>query len=129
MPDPQKIGKYTILQRIGRGGMGYVFKAHDTVLKRDVAIKTMLREVSEDEDLRNRFLREAQSACGLRHPNIVTSYDLGEDSEGCPFIAMEFLTGTDLEHLIKNKTEITLAKKLDIIIQTCYGLGYAHANG
>jgi serine/threonine-protein kinase len=129
MTAPQKIGKYTILERIGRGGMGYVYRAHDPILKRDVALKTMLKDVSDDEELRNRFMREAQSAGGLRHPNIVTIYDLGEDESGCPYIAMEFLTGTDLEHLIKNKTEIPLLKKLDIIIQTCQGLGYAHANG
>src|SRR5438876_10029558 len=129
MPDPQKIGKYTILERIGRGGMGYVYRAHDPVLKRDVALKTMLKDVSDDPDLRGRFTREAQSAGGLRHPNIVTIYDLGEDELGCPFIAMEFLTGTDLEHIIKNKTELGMLKKLDIIIQTCQGLGFAHANG
>jgi serine/threonine-protein kinase len=129
MPDPQKINKYTVIERIGRGGMGYVYRAHDPILKRDVALKTMLRDVSDDPELRNRFMREAQSAGGLRHPNIVTIYDLGEDESGCPYIAMEFLTGIDLEHLIKNKTSIPLLKKLDIIIQTCQGLGFAHANG
>jgi eukaryotic-like serine/threonine-protein kinase len=126
---PQKIGKYTIIERIGRGGMGYVYRAVDPLLKRDVALKTMLKDVSDDPDLRSRFMREAQSAGGLRHPNIVTIYDLGEDEQGCPFIAMEFLTGTDLEQIIKNKVDILLPKKLDIIIQTCMGLGYAHNNG
>jgi serine/threonine protein kinase len=129
MSNPQKIGKYTIIERIGRGGMGYVYRAHDPILKRDVALKTMLKDVSDDEELRNRFMREAQSAGGLRHPNIVTIYDLGEDDNGTPYIAMEFLTGTDLEHVIKGKLEIPLLRKLDIIIQTCLGLGYAHANG
>ena len=71
----------------------------------------MLKDVSDDEELRNRFMREAQSAGGLRHPNIVTIYDLGEDETGYPYIAMEFLTGTDLEHLIKNKIELSAAKK------------------
>ena len=61
--------------------MGYVYRAHDPILRRDVAIKTMLKGLSEDEELRTRFLREAQSAGGLRHPNIVTIYDLGEDDE------------------------------------------------
>jgi serine/threonine protein kinase len=126
---PQKIGKYTIIERIGRGGMGYVYRAVDPLLKRDVALKTMLKDVSEDPDLRSRFVREAQSAGGLRHPNIVTIYDLGEDEQGCPYIAMEFLTGTDLEQIIKNKIELLLAKKLDILIQTSMGLGYAHNNG
>jgi serine/threonine-protein kinase len=74
-------------------------------------------------------MREAQSAGGLRHPNIVTIYDLGEDEEGCPYIAMEFLTGTDLEQIIKNKIDLLLPKKLDILIQTSLGLGYAHNNG
>ncbi len=129
MANPQKIGKYTVIERIGRGGMGYVYRATDPFLKRDVALKTMLKDVSEDPDLRTRFLREAQSAGGLRHPNIVTIYDLGEDEEGCPFIAMEFLTGTDLEQIIKNKIELLLSKKLDILIQTSIGLGYAHNNG
>jgi eukaryotic-like serine/threonine-protein kinase len=129
MAHPQKIGKYTIIERIGRGGMGYVYKAVDPFLKRDVALKTMLKDVSEDPDLRTRFVREAQSAGGLRHPNIVTIYDLGEDEEGCPFIAMEFLTGTDLEQIIKNKIELLLPKKLDILIQTSIGLGFAHNNG
>lgn len=129
MSQPEKIGKYTIVERIGRGGMGYVYRAVDPFLKRDVALKTMLKDVSEDPDLRSRFVREAQSAGGLRHPNIVTIYDLGEDEEGCPFIAMEFLTGTDLEQIIKNKVELTLSKKLDILIQTSIGLGFAHNNG
>src|SRR5919106_7051565 len=129
MANPQKIGKYTIIERIGRGGMGYVYRAVDPFLKRDVALKTMLKDVSEDPDLRTRFVREAQSAGGLRHPNIVTIYDLGEDEEGCPFIAMEFLTGTDLEQIIKNKIDLLLPKKLDILIQTSIGLGYAHQNG
>jgi serine/threonine protein kinase len=129
MANPQKIGKYTIIERIGRGGMGYVYRAVDPFLKRDVALKTMLKDVSEDPDLRTRFVREAQSAGGLRHPNIVTIYDLGEDEEGCPFIAMEFLTGTDLEQIIKNKIDLLLPKKLDILIQTSIGLGYAHNNG
>jgi len=126
---PEKIGKYTIVERIGRGGMGYVYRAIDPLLKRDVALKTMLKDVSEDSELRSRFTREAQSAGGLRHPNIVTIYDLGEDDQGCPFIAMEFLTGTDLEQIIKNKIELLLPKKLDILIQTSLGLGYAHNNG
>ncbi|MCI0414480.1 protein kinase [bacterium] len=129
MANPQKIGKYTIVERIGRGGMGYVYRAVDPFLKRDIALKTMLKDVSEDPDLRTRFVREAQSAGGLRHPNIVTIYDLGEDEEGCPYIAMEFLTGTDLEQIIKNKIELLLPKKLDVLIQTSIGLGYAHNNG
>ena len=129
MQIPQKIGKYNIVERIGRGGMGYVYKAVDPILKRDIALKCMLKDITDDPDLRTRFMREAQSAGGLRHPNIVTIYDLGEDENGCPYIAMEFLTGTDLEHIIKGKIDLQLTKKLDIILQTCRGLGYAHSKG
>ena len=129
MPDPTRIGKYNILERIGRGGMGHVYRAVDPNLKREVALKQMLKDLSSDEDLRTRFSREAQSAGGLRHPNIVTIYDLGADEEGTPFIAMEFLTGTDLENAIKNKVELVLLKKLDVIIQTGEGLAYAHSKG
>ena len=129
MPDPTTIGKYKIIEKIGRGGMGHVYRGVDPLLKREVALKTMLKDLSGDEELRTRFMREAQSAGGLRHPNIVTIYDLGEDEEKCPYIAMEFLTGTDLEHVIKNRTPLSILKKLDIIIQTCQGLGYAHSKG
>src|SRR4029078_8717598 len=129
MADPVKIGKYDILERIGRGGMGFVYRAVDPLLKREVALQRMLKDLSGDEELRNRFMREAQSAGGLRHPNIVTIYDLGEDDEGTPYIAMEFLTGTDLEQIVKNRIDLLLPKKLDILIQTSLGLGYAHNNG
>jgi len=129
MADPVKIGKYDILERVGRGGMGFVYRAIDPLLKREVALKTMLKDLAGDEELRTRFMREAQSAGGLRHPNIVTIYDLGEDNDRVPYIAMEFLTGTDIEAIIKDKTELPLLKKIDIIIQTCQGLGYAHSKG
>lgn len=124
----QKIDKYIIVKRLGRGGMGYVYHAKDPFIKRDVAIKIIHPDLAEDTMLIERFKREAQSAGGLRHPNIVTIYDLGED-KGRPYIAMEYLEGTDLEQLIKNKTFMPIDKKLDIIIQVCEGLDYAHKHG
>lgn len=124
----QKIGKYVIVNRLGRGGMGYVYHAKDPLIKRDVAIKIIHPDLAEDTMLIERFKREAQSAGGLRHPNIVTIYDLGED-KGRPYIAMEYLEGIDLEQIIKNKTYMPLDKKLDIIIQVCEGLDYAHKHG
>ena len=124
----KKIGKYIIIKRLGRGGMGYVYHAYDPLIKRDVAIKIIHPDMAEDHMLIERFKREAQSAGGLRHPNIVTIYDLGEDNDR-PYIAMEFLEGTDLEQLIRNKADILLEKKLDVIIQVCDGLDYAHKHG
>ncbi len=124
----QKIGKYIIVKKLGRGGMGYVYHAKDPYIQRDVAIKIIHPDFAEDNTLIERFKREAQSAGGLRHPNIVTIYDLGED-QGRPYIAMEYLEGTDLEQIIKNKIYMPLEKKLDIIIQVCEGLDYAHKHG
>ena len=124
----KKIGKYIILKRLGRGGMGYVYHAFDPLIKRDVAIKIIHPDMAEDLMLIERFKREAQSAGGLRHPNIVTIYDLGEDNDR-PYIAMEFLEGTDLEHLIRTKADIPLDKKIDVIAQVCEGLDYAHKHG
>jgi serine/threonine protein kinase len=115
-------------KRLGRGGMGYVYHAYDPLIKRDVALKVIHPDMAEDHMLIERFKREAQSAGGLRHPNIVTIYDLGEDN-GQPYIAMEFLEGTDLEQLIRSKADIPLEKKIDIVIQVCEGLDYAHKHG
>jgi len=124
----QKIGKYIIKKKLGRGGMGYVYHGYDPYIKRDVAIKIIHPDLAEDTMLVERFKREAQSAGGLRHPNIVIIYDLGEDNNR-PFIAMEFLEGTDMEKLIRDKVNLPLEQKLEIIIQVCDGLDYAHKHG
>ncbi len=124
----QKIGKYIIKRKLGRGGMGYVYHGYDPYIKRDVAIKIIHPDLAEDTMLVERFKREAQSAGGLRHPNIVIIYDLGEDNNR-PFIAMEFLEGTDMEKLIRDKVNLPLEQKLEIIIQVCDGLDYAHKHG
>jgi serine/threonine-protein kinase len=99
MADLQQIGKYKILGKIGQGAMGEVFKAHDPILNRYVAIKTMSAAIGADDELRKRFLREAQSAARLNHPNIITLYDFGED-QGKIYMAMELLLGADLKDLL-----------------------------
>jgi serine/threonine protein kinase len=124
----ETIGKYQIQRVLGRGGMGTVYQALDPVLHRTVAIKVMIQGLAESPDLRARFLREAQAAGGLRHRNIVTVYDLGEDG-GQPYIAMEFIEGTDLEKIIQTRESRPLEWKIDVIRQVCDGLGYAHKNG
>ncbi len=123
----QRIGKYQIQRVLGRGGMGTVYEAVDPLINRKVAVKTMIPGLAESSDLRTRFLREAQAAGGLQHRNIVTVYDLGDD-RGQPFIAMEFIEGTDLEKIIQNKEPLTVEWKLDVLRQVCEGLGYAHRN-
>jgi eukaryotic-like serine/threonine-protein kinase len=122
----QQIGKYRILGKIGQGAMGEVFRAHDPVIGRDVAIKVMSASVGDDEELRRRFQREARSAGRLNHPNIVTIYDYGED-RGRIYIAMELLEGRDLKDLIGTRAPLSLDQKLDLMHQVCDGLTYAHA--
>jgi serine/threonine-protein kinase len=124
----ETIGKYQVQKVLGRGGMGTVYEALDPFINRKVALKTMIAGLADNPELKARFLREAQSAGGLRHRNIVTVYDLGED-KGQPFIAMEFIEGTDLEKVIQNKEPRTVEWKLDVLRQLCEGLGYAHKAG
>ena len=123
-----KIGKYNIIEQVGEGAMGVVYKAVDPVLNRSVAIKVMSEGMAQDDALRKRFLREAQAAGSLQHPNVVTIYDFGE-TEGHLFIAMEFIEGTDLEKLLLRETEIPLPAKLEIMIDVLNGLSYAHRRG
>lgn len=124
----KKIGKYEILAELGKGAMGVVYKAQDPFLGRLVAIKTMSSSLRDDANLLQRFYREAQAAGNLRHANIVTIYDLGEEN-GIPFIAMEFLEGQDLEEAIRKKAPWSILKKLNITSQICRGLHYAHDHG
>jgi hypothetical protein len=121
------IGKYRVLERIGRGGMGTVYKAHDPVLDRVVALKVISGESDVSEELRARFYREAQAGAKLSHPNVVVVHDLGE-AEGQLYIVMEFLEGQELKHLIERKS-LTFEEKLAIMVQVCAGLQYAHRNG
>jgi eukaryotic-like serine/threonine-protein kinase len=127
--DPlQTIGKYQVEKVLGRGGMGTVYQALDPVIHRTVAVKTMTPGLAETPELKARFLREAQAAGGLRHHNIVTVYDLGED-HGQPFIAMELIDGEDLEKIIQDKEPLSVEWKIDVIRQVCEGLAYAHRAG
>ena len=125
---PEKIDKYQILSVLGKGAMGVVYHAYDPVVKRDVAIKLLSTIGSEETELISRFEREARLAGGLRHPNIVTIYDLG-NHEGRPYIAMEYLLGRDLQQVIKQRTELTFEQRVEIILQIAKGLDAAHAKG
>jgi serine/threonine protein kinase len=124
----KKLGKYEITEEIGSGAMGVVYRAEDPLLGRSVALKTTTAEVARNPDLLKRFYREAQAAARLAHPNIVTIYEINEDN-GVPFIAMEFLEGQNLQKIISDRKEVPILKKLQIIVDTCKGLEYAHQRG
>ena len=108
--------------------MGVVYKAMDPVLNRTVAVKVMSEGLAQDKLLRERFLREAQAAGSLQHPNLVTIYDFGE-TDGHLFIAMEFIEGADLEELLGQQSPMPIATKLDLMIDVLNGLSFAHRRG
>src|SRR3954465_770529 len=108
--DNTAIGKYKIVAQVGEGAMGVVYRALDPVLNRTVAIKVMSEAIARDDDLRTRFLREAQAAGSLQHPNVITIYDFGE-GDGHPYIAMEFVAGDDLEDILVRKIPLTPQQK------------------
>ena len=100
--DHERIGKYKIVGELGRGTMGEVYKAHDPVLNRFVALKTLPARLGPDDETLQRFQREAQAAALLNHPNIVTVHDFGRE-HGLLFIAMELLEGIDLREAIDTR--------------------------
>jgi serine/threonine protein kinase len=124
----KKLGKYEVVAELGRGAMGVVYRARDPVINRLVALKTITTGVADDPALLQRFYREAQSAGGLQHPNIITIYDMGEEGK-IPFIAMELVEGENLEQLIASRAAISMSLKLVYAMQACRAFDYAHKRG
>ena len=121
-------GRYRILRRIGSGGMADVYCAEDSHLGRQVAIKVLHRRFAQDQEFVERFRREAKSAAGLNHPNVVGVFDRGEH-EGTYYIAMEFLTGRTLKDIVTSEAPLPQERVIDIGTQILEAAGFAHRHG
>jgi len=120
--------RYLILEQLGKGGMAIVYRARDTMLERSVAVKVLRENYSRDPAFLDRFRQEAKAAANLSHPNIVTVHDFGLD-KGQLFIVMEYVPGTDLKTLIKQRGRFSPEEAIPLLIQACAGIGYAHRAG
>jgi eukaryotic-like serine/threonine-protein kinase len=121
-------GRYRLGRSLGHGGMATVHLARDETLGRDVAIKRLSEALSGDEVFRERFMREARTAAGLSHPNIVGVFDVGEEG-GIPYIVMECVEGRTLADLLAENGPLDPDRTVDLILQACAGLEHAHAAG
>ena len=122
------IGEYTAIELIARGGMGEIYKARHPTLNRTLAIKVLSTYLKDDSDFNKRFEREAEMMTQLRHPNIITIYDYGEQ-DGLPYIVMEYMTGETLSSMLKTRGRLSLDESLPLLQDLASALDYAHAQG
>jgi tRNA A-37 threonylcarbamoyl transferase component Bud32 len=122
------LGNYVLMEKLGQGGMGMVFKARHRKMGRVVALKVLSPSVTKNPRAVKRFQREAHAAAQLQHPNIVGAYDAGED-KGIHFLVMEYVDGSDLSSLVKKQGPTSIAQAVDCILQAAQGLAHAHAAG
>src|ERR1700682_4890340 len=123
-----QLGRYEILEQMGTGSMGNVYRARDTALDREVAVKTIRTGVDVAPEVRQRFSREARACARLQHPNIITVFDLGEvDNTG--YIAMEVLEGADFRRIIEERRSMTVEAKIEAFAEVCDAIAHAHRHG
>lgn len=124
----RRIGRYELIEELGRGGMARVYRARDTQLQRIVALKVLAAQLSMDAEFIKRFEREARTAANLRHPNIVTVYDIGED-QGLHYIAMEYIDGLPLHTILERHVVLGLGYAIALLEPIAAALDYAHQAG
>ncbi|MFK8111868.1 MAG: protein kinase [Rubripirellula sp.] len=122
------LGHYRVIDELGKGGMGFVFRAEDIKLKRSVALKVMNQKIAATPNSRRRFIHEARAMAAVHHDNVATIFEVGE-SNNTPFMAMEMLKGSTLESFNKSKTQVGFEQVIDYARQISHGLAAAHAQG
>ena len=120
-------GRYKILELIGGGGMSNVYLAHDVILDRDVAVKVLRYNFTDEEELHRRFQREASSATSLTHPNIVSIYDVGEEAD-MHYLVMEHVKGQTLKQYIQQHAPVSPKRAVTIMLQLTSAIAHAHQN-
>ncbi len=125
---PKNIGRYKIIDELGRGAMAYVYKAYDPEIDRFLAVKVLREELANDDDYRAGFIHEAKLAGQLAHPGIVTVYDVGV-ADDKPYIAMELLDGVPLDELLKKRQQLSINFTVSVLVQLTRALYYAHKQG
>ncbi len=126
--EKSRLGRYELLEVLGQGAMGVVYKAHDAFLDRIVAVKTYRKDIGITDEVKRRFEREVKTTSRLAHPNIVTVYDGGLEGD-VPFLAMEYVEGSTLEAEIEKRGRLPVPEALKTILLVCEGLAYAHGHG
>src|SRR5579864_5119476 len=125
--EPRRIASYTLLEPIGHGGMAVVYRARQDSLERTVAVKILSENLAASPEFMERFRREARTAANLRHPNVITVFDFGEDERGVPYLVLEYIEGPTLADLMDRGLEDR--RVADLLDQIAAGLDYAHARG
>src|ERR1700682_395497 len=125
--EPRRIGSYTLLHQIGYGGMAGVYRARPETLDPTVAIKILAETMAASSEFMERFRREARTSANLRHPNVITVHDFGEDERGVPYLVMEYIEGPTLADLMDAGLDDD--RIADLLDQIAAGLDYAHARG